>query len=461
VIAAMRLRRMGFRTCLIERQGPVRSVVGEALPVSTLRLLHEIGLTSAVARSDALRCDEIVQRWDGGDENVRPANVFLIDRGRLDAALLDVAANAGVEILCPARLRGLEETPAGWSLEVETATGAGRVTARFLVDARGRRIAGTRRLGASTAASCGRWRGVALPARPQLRIEAADDAWIWGAPLMDGSLVVQVFLQTRDCAGLSQAAREARYRTVLCESKLFAGCRHGILIDPVRVRDASCRAAAEPVTRNMVRIGDACVAMDPLSSQGVQSGIRSALQGSVVANTILSGGDVDAAIEFYRRAAGAVAERHRDTSAAVYADQGNSASSFWLERAAPRWARPDVEVDHIPLPSLLRLSPDARLVDHPVIEGEMIRRRPALVHPRLSEPTAFVEGVALSRAIALIGPGNCAATILVQWAPLMPAATARALLAWLIRHDILVPDESLATGLATSAALPPSAIPAS
>ncbi len=111
--------------------------------------------------------------------------------------------------------------------------------------------------------------------------------------------------------------------------------------------------------------------MDPLSSQGVQSGIRSALQGSVVANTILSGGDVDAAIEFYRRAAGAVAERHRDTSAAVYADQGNSASSFWLERAAPRGARPDVEVDHIPLPALLRLSPDARLVDHPVIEGEI------------------------------------------------------------------------------------------
>jgi hypothetical protein len=107
------------------------------------------------------------------------------------------------------------------------------------------------------------------------------------------------------------------------------------------------------------------------------------------------------------------------------------------------------------------LSPDARLVDHPVIEGEVIRRCPALVHPRLSEPTAFVEGVALSRAIALIGPGNRAATILAQWAPLMPAATARALLAWLVRHDILVADESLATGSATSTALPPSAIPAS
>lgn len=460
-IAAARLCQMGFRTCLIERRGPARSIVGEALPASTLRLLHELGLTSAVARSGAQRCDEIARRWGRDEESVRPTSVFLIDRGRLDAALLEVAAGNGVEILRPARLRRQEQTPAGWNLEVETAAGVGRVTSRFLVDARGRRAAGQRRVGASTAALSGRWRGVAFPARPQLRIEAAKDAWIWGAPLADESLVVQVFLQMRDCAGLNSGAREARYRTILRESKLFAECGDGILIDPVRIRDASCRVAAEPVTRNIVRIGDSCVAMDPLSSQGVQSAIRSALQGSVVANTILSGGDLDAAIEFYRSAARAVAERHRDTSAALYADQGNGASSFWRERASLRRAPPDIELDRIPLPSFLRLSPDARLVDHPVIEGDVIRRRPALFHPRLSEPTAFVEGIAVSRAIALIGPGNDAEMILAQWAPLMPAATARALLTWLIRQDVLVRDESPAMSRATSTAPPPSASPAS
>jgi flavin-dependent dehydrogenase len=450
---------MGFRTCLIERRGAARAVAGEALPVSTLRLLHEIGLSSAVERSGALRCDEIVRRWGGGEENVRPTSAFLIDRGRLDAALRDAAAGAGVEMLCPARLRRQEETPAGWVLEVETAGGLARVEARFLIDARGRRAAGQRRLGASTAALCGRWRGAAMPA--QLRIEAARDGWIWGAPLADGSFVVQVFLQTRECAGLSQEAREARYRTVLRDSKLFAECGHGNLIDPVRIRDASCRLATEPVTQNMVRIGDSCVAMDPLSSQGVQSAVRSALQGSVVANTILSGGDVDAAIEFYRGAARSVAERHRDTSAALYAEQG-SASPFWRERASAPRASPDIEIeiDRIALPSLLRLSPDARLVDHPAIEGDMIRRCPALIHPRLSEPTAFVEGIAVARAIASIGPGHRVETILAQWAPLMPAVTAQALLAWLVRHDVLVPDQSPVMGSATPAALPPSGIPA-
>ena len=440
-IAAGRLCRMGYRVCLIERRGLARPVIGESLPASTLRLLHGIGLASAVERVDPLHCEEMLQRW-GRDENARPASAFMIDRGRFDAALLEVAAATGVEILCPARLRHHEQTATGWNLEVDSSVGAVRLTARFLIDARGRRAAGERRLGASTAALCGRWRGVALPVRPQLRIEAAENAWIWGAPLADRSFVVQAFLRTRDCAGLDQAGREARYRAVLQESKLFADCRDGILIDPVRIRDATGRAAVEPVTRNMVRIGDSCVAMDPLSSQGVQSAIRSALQGSVVANTMLSGGDADAAIEFYQSSVHAIAERHRETAAALYADRNNSASPFWLERASsPSAPPPAVEPGRIALPSFVRLSSDARLVDHPVIEGDVIRRRPALIHPRLSEPTAFVEGIALSRAIAPIGAGDRVETILAQWAPLMPAATAQALLAWLIRHDVLIPAE--------------------
>src|SRR5882757_10920856 len=89
-IAAGRLCQMGYRTCLIERRGPARPVVGESLPASTLRLLHGIGLASAVERSDPLHCEEIVRRWGGGDENARPASAFMIDRGRFDAALLDV-----------------------------------------------------------------------------------------------------------------------------------------------------------------------------------------------------------------------------------------------------------------------------------------------------------------------------------------------------------------------------------
>ncbi|MFB9267255.1 NAD(P)/FAD-dependent oxidoreductase [Bradyrhizobium erythrophlei] len=460
-IAARQLRRMGFRTCLIEARGPLHPVVGEALPVTTLRLLHQLGFDSAVTERDALRCDEIMQRWGDGDATARPTSVVMVDRGRFDPALIDIAAEAGVNVMCPARLRRRDETPEGWDLEVETGAGVVRVAARFLVDARGRRAAGSRLLGAATVALCARWRGVAFAAQPQMRIEAAADAWLWGAPLADGSLVVQVFQRTADCTGLSPASREARYRAILRGAKLFSGCDAGVLIDPVHARDASCRVAIEPVTPTMIRIGDLCVAMDPLSSQGVQSAARSALQGSAVANTILSGGDHEAAIEFYRRATHAIATRHRETSAAFYAEAGSRASPFWRERVAAHPISPGIEPGRRTLPSRVRLSPDAHLVDHPVIEGDVVRRRPALTHPRLGEPTAFAEGIALSGAIASIEHAHRVPDILAQWGSMMPAVTARALLDWLIRHDVLVDDDGPPTGPATPTARRPSASRAS
>lgn len=406
---------MGFRTCLIEARGPLRPVVGEALPVTALRLLHELGLGAAVAERYALRCDEIVQRWGDDDVTVRPTSAVMIDRGRFDPALIGIAAEAGVDVMCPARLRRKDETPEGWNLDVETGAGLVRVAARFLVDARGRRVADSRPLGPATVALCARWRGVGLAAQPQLRIEAANDAWLWGAPLADGSLVVQIFQRAVDCAGLTPASRAVRYCAILRGSKLFSGCDAGVLIDPVRARDATSRMALAPVTPTMIRIGDLCVAMDPLSSQGVQSAIRSALQGSVVANTILCGGDREAAIEFYRHATQAIAARHRDTSAAFYAEVGRKASPFWHERVAARRTSPGTEPGRRTLPSRVRLSADAHLVDHPSIEGDVVRRRPALIHPRLDEPTAFAEGIALAGALASIEHARRVQDILAHW----------------------------------------------
>jgi flavin-dependent dehydrogenase len=457
-IAARELRRMGFRTLLIEARGAERPVVGEALPATTLRLLHELGLDAAIAAADALRCDEIIQQWSGDDEIVRPTSVAMVDRGRLDRALIAIVADAGVEVICPARLRGQTETPEGWDLEIESAAGAARLTARFLVDARGRRAAGSRLLGPSMVALCARWRGVSL-ARPQLRIAAVDDGWVWGAPLADGSFVAQVYQRTADCAGLSPATRAARYRATLQTTKLFSMLADADLLDPVRARDASCRLAITPVTPRMIRIGDCCVAMDPLSSQGVQSAIRAGLRGSVVVNTILSGGDADAAIEFYTNAVATDAARHREASAAFYTEAASRPSLFWRERASASPQPQQIPPESLMRPLRVRLSPDARLIDHPVIEGDQVRRRPALTHPRLSEPVAFIQGVALSAVLTPFNRVHDVSDILARWSSTMPPQTAQALLGWLIRHEVLVGDDLLPTGGVGAASADPATAP--
>ena len=74
--------------------------------------------------------------------------------------------------------------------------------------------------------------------------------------------------------------------------------------------------------------------MDPLSSQGVQAAIRSGLQASTVAHTMLSGGDATAAMEFHRHAQHAAVAAHARFTSQIYAAQSVYASSFWQARVA-------------------------------------------------------------------------------------------------------------------------------
>ena len=66
---------------------------------------------------------------------------------------------------------------------------------------------------------------------------------------------------------------------------MFRERRQGRIEGAVKACDASSRYAEEPVGPSFVKIGDAAFTLDPLSSQGVQSAIASALQASIVVNT--------------------------------------------------------------------------------------------------------------------------------------------------------------------------------
>ena len=55
------------------------------------------------------------------------------------------------------------------------------------------------------------------------------------------------------------------------------------------------------MAEDSIKVGDAALALDPLSSSGVQKAIQSALAGSVVVNTLLQRpGEQALAREFYR-----------------------------------------------------------------------------------------------------------------------------------------------------------------
>src|SRR5439155_1823092 len=88
----------------------------------------------------------------------------------------------------------------------------------------------------------------------------------------------------------------------------------------VRARDASGIHAEQSVGTDFIRVGDAGVALDPLSSQGVQSAVVSALQAAVVVNTLLTApAGAEDAQAFYRDRQAERVEQHAAKAARFYA----------------------------------------------------------------------------------------------------------------------------------------------
>jgi hypothetical protein len=88
-------------------------------------------------------------------------------------------------------------------------------------------------------------------------------------------------------------------------------------------------------------------------SQGVQAALRSGVHAVAVVHTILSGGDADAAITFYREAVQAAAIRHRAVMAELY-----SRHKRWRDRPFWRTRAEHVSDRSIPSAPIQTMAPD-------------------------------------------------------------------------------------------------------
>ncbi|MBM3480109.1 MAG: hypothetical protein FJX69_12970, partial [Alphaproteobacteria bacterium] len=175
---------------------------------------------------------------------------------------------------------------------------------------------------------------------------------------------------------------------------------------PVAAIDATPHLDADPVQADAIRLGDAALAIDPISSSGVQKAIQGALAGAVVANTLLRRpDDAPAAIAFYRDMLAEASRRHARWTAGHYATVSRGVrDAFWSARAGAGAA------DDVPGAAARALDPAefgrARLVASP----QPARRRAALPGRRLRRRAQGCRASRPRRAGRLPGrPGGRAA----------------------------------------------------
>ena len=454
--AAIRLARLGYAVHLVDGGGRGRPLALESSSPALLPLLDALGVDADAAgvRPSAgtwVQWATPAEAVDAGDAG-RPG--LRVERALFDPALRRAAALAGA-VLLPARARPPQRGTGGrWQVALHDGR---RIDAAGLVLATGR--AGLAMPGLPpTAALCGHWPAAAQAGGPtRARVQAIDDAWAWSASGDDGAVSAALFVDSARLKGLDAAARLSLYRTALGRFSLLAPLLRGPAPRALRVADATPRRAALPAEPGLVRAGEAAVSLDPLSSQGLASALRSGLQAAVCLHTMLQRpADAVLARHFHREQVEREALRHALWCAGYHASAaGRFGSSFWVQRAK---CAAMAEVPRVPETSLAAPAgpsfggpaPDTPVgLDHRArcdataqLAGDWIVAAPALQHPGLAAPVGFVQGVAVGHLIHALQSGRPvpAGRLLQRWSELLGDEGAVALLQGWWRAGVLRPQ---------------------
>jgi len=277
-VTALDLSRRGFRVALIEQSAYENLRVGETLPPEMRKALMELGVWDRFLSSDRLESYGIRSSWETPaarhhDFLFNPYGCgWHVDRARFDAMLAGAAADAGAELLLSAHVKSCKMT--GGQCQLEVAHDKNNVTflGRVLVDATGRKALLASRLGAQADVTDRLIGAVTFcklsePAQWAL-IEAVEEGWWYSAPLPEDR-VVFAYMTDSDLWN-ADLWHELMEKALLTFER--AGCRR--IPPPSLVVSAGSLVRRPVVGANWIATGDAALAFDPLSGQGVLKSIE-------------------------------------------------------------------------------------------------------------------------------------------------------------------------------------------
>jgi hypothetical protein len=267
-------------------------------------------------------------------------------------------------------------------------TSAGPVRAAIIVESRGRRAPAARGRcrGPATVAVAGWTEGPAPETAAALAATSAG--WYWSTAL-HGRRWTQIVVDG-DGARAGRGWIAAAWQSVAAA----AGSGFPALPENPHVRAAELRLTAPELQPRCPRLGDAAVAIDPLSGHGIFWAISSALMAPPLLRAVADG-ETELAARFYR-----------DRVAATFWRQARIGRDFYRMVAdwpeAPFWQARRGWPDDKPAHAHLAAPERARRV---VVQDGRLREADVLLTPQEPEGVAFVYGQAIAPILDRVGPG--------------------------------------------------------
>jgi hypothetical protein len=175
----------------------------------------------------------------------------------------------------------------------------------------------------------------------------------------------------------------------------------------------------------------------------VQAAINSGLQGSIVVHTLLTRPEhAAAAMQFYRDRQQETVAYHQRLSAKYYSESRfQRDGTFWQKRAGVESKPRPVRSGSSPTFSgelRLSLSDATSFVAAPCITGDIITNVPALVHPELERPIAYLNNIEVSNLFGPITKDGTVADIVQAWSRYLSPLDSIKIIDWLYHMGVFV-----------------------
>ena len=336
--AALECSRRGLSVALIEQDRYETRRVGETLPPMIRHQLTALGVWQQFLESVPLPSYGIRTAWEAPaprhqDFIQNPyGSGWHVDRARFDAMLASAAAQAGATLFLPARVTSSNKTDDGsWMLEVAQDGVSSSLSGRMLVDATGRKAAVATRMGTKADVADRLIGSVSFSEGSDVAqwtlIEAVENGWWYSVPL-PGSGMVFVYMTDSDLW------MDRNWDQLLQQAPLtFERAGSKPIPPPSRIVSAASVVRRPVAGPGWMATGDAALAFDPLSGQGVLKSIETGARcGFVIARYF--DGDLSA-LEEYDTWVNATYRSYLSTRAQFYTRVARwPRSRFWKRRAS-------------------------------------------------------------------------------------------------------------------------------
>jgi flavin-dependent dehydrogenase len=340
---AISLLQKGYSVAIIEKSDYSELRIGETIQPQTSTLLNDLKINDEIFHHH-LPSNAIQSAW--GDISLKENNFIFnpfghgwhLNRLKFDKQLINHAEKAGSHIFFNSEIKSIEQNDTvNWIIRILNEDHEKTIGARFAIDATGRsaflvRKQGGKRLNIDHLIGIVSIEGK----KKQLNnsnytlVESIKNGWWYSADIPENKMVV-AFMTDADLYKKENCNPEKFFNQSLSKAKFTKQRCPGSFPDKIRMYAANSYIMTKTHGANWIAIGDAAMAFDPLSSQGIYKAIKSGLSAAEIIHEQFTNNRY--ALEPYSHTLNATFKKYIQLRKSYYLKEKRwSQSLFWKRR---------------------------------------------------------------------------------------------------------------------------------